>query len=269
MSVNGASAIASEPTYIAPSPKPMASGEPRRAPIKKSFSPANRKASAKAPRSRGNAAFTASTGEAPRFISSVTRCAMTSVSVSVENFAPLPSSSRRNSLKFSIMPLCTTAELFGGMRMRVVLGRPAVRRPAGVADADRAGERLEPELLLEILELALGAAPRQLAVFERGDARGIVAAIFQALERIDELRRRRFSADDSDNAAHPRGCFPQNGVQRRNPSARHLPLTVKAQAVHEGKNQISFRSVTRQSPQHGLIARMGLLFAERFQSAQA
>src|ERR1700675_1115220 len=54
MSVNGASAIASEPTYIAPSPKPMASGEPRRAPINRLSSPANRKASAKAPRKRGD-----------------------------------------------------------------------------------------------------------------------------------------------------------------------------------------------------------------------
>ena len=30
----------------------------------------------------------------------------------------------------------------GGMRMGVALGRGAVRGPAGVADADRAGERL-------------------------------------------------------------------------------------------------------------------------------
>ena len=73
MSVNGASAMASEPTYIAPSPKPIASGEPLRAPIRRFSSPANKKASAKAPRNRGSAALTASTGEAPRFISSETR----------------------------------------------------------------------------------------------------------------------------------------------------------------------------------------------------
>ena len=107
--MNGASAIASEPTNIEPSPKPIASGEPRRAPISKFSSPANKKASANAPRSRGSAAFTASTGDAPCFISSVTRCAMTSLSVSVANLAPLASSSRRSSLKFSTMPLCTTA----------------------------------------------------------------------------------------------------------------------------------------------------------------
>jgi hypothetical protein len=36
------------------------------------------------------------------------------------------------------------------VRMRVGLVRPAVGRPAGVADADRAIERLARELLLQI-----------------------------------------------------------------------------------------------------------------------
>ena len=39
-------------------------------------------------------------------------------------------------------------ELVGRVRMGVVLGRPAVRRPAGVADADRAGERFAREAAL-------------------------------------------------------------------------------------------------------------------------
>ena len=38
----------------------------------------------------------------------------------------------------------------GRVRMRVVLGRPAMRRPAGVADADRARERLAREFLFQI-----------------------------------------------------------------------------------------------------------------------
>ncbi len=76
-------------------------------------------------------------------------------------------------------------ELFGGVRMGVVLGRPAMRRPAGVADADGAIERLAHEPGFEVFQLALGATPRELAAFERGDARGIVAPVFEALERID------------------------------------------------------------------------------------
>ena len=39
-------------------------------------------------------------------------------------------------------------KLFRRVRMGVVLGRPAVRRPAGVTDADRAGERFTHKPLL-------------------------------------------------------------------------------------------------------------------------
>ena len=44
------------------------------------------------------------------------------------------------------------------MRMRVLFGRPAVRRPARVAEAVLAVHRIRGEDLLEIRELA-GAAP--------------------------------------------------------------------------------------------------------------
>jgi hypothetical protein len=99
-------------------------------------------------------------------------------------------------------------QFLGRVRMRVVFGRAAVRRPTRMADTDRAVERLARQPCLEIPELALGAPPRQLAALERGDARGIVAAIFEALERLDELRRRRLTADDPDNPAHPRLLYP-------------------------------------------------------------
>ena len=55
-------------------------------------------------------------------------------------------------------------EPVGRVRMGVVLGRTPVRCPAGVADADRAGERFARELCFEVLELAFGAPPRQRAV---------------------------------------------------------------------------------------------------------
>ena len=72
------------------------------------------------------------------------------------------SSSSRSSRKFSMMPLWTTATPLGGVRMGVGLGRLAVGRPAGVADADGAGERLSREPVFEIAQLALGAPARQL-----------------------------------------------------------------------------------------------------------
>ena len=59
----------------------------------------------------------------------------------------------------------------GGVRMGVVFGRPPMRRPAGVTDADRPRQRLARELLFQILELAFGAPAHQHAMFERGDAR--------------------------------------------------------------------------------------------------
>ena len=122
-------------------------------------------------------------------------------------------------------------EALGGVRMRVVLGRPAVRRPAGVADADRARQRLARELLFQILELAFGAPARQHAMLERGDAGGIVAAIFEALERVDKQRRDRLAADDPDNAAHPLGSL-LGRLSRRNLLSA---LTVRAQSLADTK----------------------------------
>ena len=90
----------------------------------------------------------------------------------------------------------------GGMRVRVALGRPAVGRPAGVADADRALERLARELAFEVAQLAFGAPAREVPAFERGDAGRVIAAVFEALERIDELHRHRLTAENADNPAH-------------------------------------------------------------------
>src|SRR5262249_61494066 len=60
-------------------------------------------------------------------------------------------------------------EALGGMRVRVMFGRSAMSRPAGVADADRAGERLAREPGFKIAQLALGTPARKVPGFERGD----------------------------------------------------------------------------------------------------
>ena len=76
------------------------------------------------------------------------------VGLAVERRGPSISSSR-SGLKFSMMPLWTSATpstMCGWALHR----RRAVRRPAGVGDADVPGERLGVELALEVLELALG-----------------------------------------------------------------------------------------------------------------
>jgi hypothetical protein len=54
----------------------------------------------------------------------------------------------------------------------------------------------------KVLELALGAAALEMIAFQRGDACGIVAAVFKALERIHQLLRDRTTSENADNAAH-------------------------------------------------------------------
>ena len=145
------------------------------------------------------------------FISSVTRCATTSVSVSLRNFAPFFSSSSRSSRKFSMMPLCTTASFSVACGCALFsVGLPWVAQrvwpmPIGAV------QRLAVQPRLEIAELALGAPARQRAAFERGDAGGIVAAIFEALERIDKLPRHRLAAENSNNPAQ--GGLPPRRIR--------------------------------------------------------
>ena len=65
-----------------------------------------------------------------------------------------------------------------------------------------ARERFGIQPLFEVLQLALGAPARQLAAFQGGDAGGIIAAVFEALERIDQMHRDRLAAEYADNSAH-------------------------------------------------------------------
>ncbi len=88
------------------------------------------------------------------------------------------------------------------MRMGVGLVRLAVGRPARMADPDGPRERRFRELHFEIAELALGAAALEPAVFQRGDAGGIVSPVFQPLQRFDDLRRDGRLTEDSDDSAH-------------------------------------------------------------------
>src|SRR5271165_5166750 len=97
--------------------------------------------------------------------------------------------------------------------MGVGLGRLAVRRPAGVADADRARERMGCEFGLEILKLALGPPPLQPAVLEGRDAGRVVAAVFESLQRLDDRPGDRPPPQDAYNAAH-RLLTPQRAPNR-------------------------------------------------------
>ena len=98
-------------------------------------------------------------------------------------------------------------EPVGRVRMRVAFVGTAMGRPAGMADAGHAFKRLAPELGFQILQFAFGAAALEMAVFHSGDAGGIVAAIFQPLQGIDQLAGDGFAAENPDNPAH-RLCLP-------------------------------------------------------------
>ena len=154
--------MASEPRNISPSPWPTASGGPLRAPMIRSSSPVNMMASAKAPCSRFSALWAASTG--------------------LGAAAQLARDQMRDHLgvglrgEFVAVALQLVAQFgeilddavvddgdaVGEMRMRVGLVGHAVGRPARVADADRAVERLVLQPALEIDQLAFGAAAREL-----------------------------------------------------------------------------------------------------------
>jgi hypothetical protein len=72
----------------------------------------------------------------------------------------------------------------GAVRMRVLLGRPAVRRPTGMPDADRAAELLLRQRLAQVRQLADAAPHVDPAVVQHGHAGRIVAAILQPLQPI-------------------------------------------------------------------------------------
>ena len=69
-------------------------------------------------------------------------------------------------------------------------------------DPGMAGERLGLQPLFEVFQFALGTAAHNVVAFQRGDASGIIAAIFQPFERIHQLLRDRAASENADNAAH-------------------------------------------------------------------
>ena len=93
-------------------------------------------------------------------------------------------------------------QALAGVGMRIVLARPAMRGPARMADADRTAQGLFRQAQREVTQLSRRAPPGQHAIFERGDAGRIVAAIFQSLQGIDDLVRHRTGAKNAYNAAH-------------------------------------------------------------------
>ena len=89
-----------------------------------------------------------------------------------------------------------------GVGMGVGLVRASMRRPARVADATVAAERFAHEALAKVAQLALGAPAGQAPALQRGDAGRIIAAIFEAAQRLDNVAGNGFDAENSDYSAH-------------------------------------------------------------------
>ena len=136
------------------------------------------------------------------FFACVDEMATISVSVSVSKTVPFALQLVAQLAEVLDDAVVDDRDALGRMRVGVVLGRPAVGGPAGVADAGLAARAALREPRLEVRELALGAAALELAALERRDAGGIVAAIFEPLERIDQLLRHRGASQNADDAAH-------------------------------------------------------------------
>jgi hypothetical protein len=88
------------------------------------------------------------------------------------------------------------------MRMCIGLDGLAVRGPARVADAGVTEQRIGLEHSFEIAQLAFGAPTPESSILHGGDAGGVITAILEALQRVNQLLGDRTFAEDANDAAH-------------------------------------------------------------------
>ena len=80
--------------------------------------------------------------------------------------------------------------------------RRAMRGPAGVRDADIAGRRIAREHAHQIGKPPFGPPPHQHAIVQCADPGAVIAAIFHALQPVDQPVSDAGTSYDPDNAAH-------------------------------------------------------------------
>ncbi len=99
-------------------------------------------------------------------------------------------------------PVMHQGDSAGPLGVGVALGRGAVGGPAGVADADGAEQGVLVQHGLQGADLALGAAAFDMVADHGGDAGGVVAAVLESFEAVDQTLGHRLHADDANDAAH-------------------------------------------------------------------
>ena len=88
------------------------------------------------------------------------------------------------------------------MGVGVGLGGRAMGGPAGMPDACLARQRLMHQPVGEVDQLAHRAAAVEVTVLQRRDARAVIAAIFQPLERLKDQGGDLMAAQNADDTAH-------------------------------------------------------------------
>src|SRR5690606_40075752 len=88
------------------------------------------------------------------------------------------------------------------VRVRVGFGDAAVRGPAGVADADLGGAALGLRGAFHLRHAPGPAHAVHATVAQHGDAGRVIAAVFQALEALDQDGNHIAVRDGADNSAH-------------------------------------------------------------------
>src|SRR5688572_1496692 len=87
------------------------------------------------------------------------------------------------------------------VRMRIAIARLAMRRPARVCDARRAFQQRR-KLPLQLTHFAFGLVHAELVVARAGDARRVIAAIFESMQPFHQDGARVALADVTDDSAH-------------------------------------------------------------------
>jgi len=90
----------------------------------------------------------------------------------------------------------------GFVGMRIFGGRAAVGGPSGVADAGFTGQGIMDQKVRQVDQFANGATTIQNATVYCGDARAVIAAIFQTFQRLDQRGGGFVVSKNADNTTH-------------------------------------------------------------------
>ncbi len=223
-------AATSEPMKFSPSPMPTTSGELRRAATTRLGSSASTATRVNAPSSRWHNVRIASVRSPPATSAFSSRWAAISVSVSESSSSPDASTSDRRVAKFSMMPLCTSATRPVAPRWGWALasvGAPWVAQrvcPIPVVDGGSGSSASAFSRLASLPARLRHAMP---AVGDQGDPGGVVAAVLQPPQALDDDVLRLLVADVPHDAAHgPESIGPPGGDPghaRRGPVLEQCP----------------------------------------------